>query len=395
MDAKFPAFVGGYGSGKTQCKLVRALADKFESPDSRIALYDPTYMDASTNTIPRLLAMLDTMPITYTYNRAEKRIDIDGFGQFIFRSMDNPETIVGYEVHRSHVDELDVLKQDKADIAWKKIISRNRQKVASGAPNQTRAYTTPEGFRFVYSRWKRNGGGDYQMVQAATTSNPHLPHDYVETLRNSYPAALLDAYLLGEFVNMASGSVFHCYDRRRHQSVETIKRGEPLHIGMDFNVTRMCAVVHVLRDNGPHAVAELAGVYDTPAMIELIKDRFRGHHIFAYPDASGNAKKSVNASSSDIILLKQAGFVVRAKPSNPSVKDRITATNILFERGKYWVNSDACPQYAESLEQLAYDKNGQPDKASGHDHAADAGTYFISYTHPAKGRPLPAPKYWK
>lgn len=48
------------------------------------------------------------------------------------------------------------------------------------------------------------------------------------------------------------------------------------------------------------------------------------------------------------------------------------------------VNDSKCPDFAESLEQQAYDKHGDPDKTSGHDHMNDAGTYPIVYEMPIK-----------
>jgi hypothetical protein len=90
----------------------------------------------------------------------------------------------------------------------------------------------------------------------------------------------------------------------------------------------------------------------------------------------------VDASKSDIALLEQAGFVVRANPANPAVKDRILASNKQFEICNFWVNSRNCPTVASNLEQQAYDKNGEPDKKSGFDHQNDATTYPIAYEFP-------------
>src|SRR5690554_7216264 len=53
----------------------------------------------------------------------------------------------------------------------------------------------------------------------------------------------------------------------------TMKPGEPLYIGMDFNVGKMAAVVHVKRDGLPRAVDEIIDGYDTPDMIRRIKER--------------------------------------------------------------------------------------------------------------------------
>jgi hypothetical protein len=164
-----------------------------------------------------------------------------------------------------------------------------------------------------------------------------------------------------------------------------IKPGEPLFIGCDFNVTKQAATVYVQRDGGKqwHSVAELVNMYDTPEMVRIIQSRWQsqGHKIYIYPDASGGSRKSVNASISDIALLEQAAFVVRSRPSNPAVRDRVMSTNAAFEAGRLRINADACPNVSSCLEQQTY-KNGEPDKSSGNDHQNDATTYPIAYEMP-------------
>jgi hypothetical protein len=231
------------------------------------------------------------------------------------------------------------------------------------------------------------------MVQAPTWSNPHLPEGYIQSLRDTYPSNLLDAYLEGKFVNLSSGTVAHAFDRVRNASTETTQPREPLYIGCDFNVTRQAAVVHVMRDKVPHAVDELVDMYDTPAMIQTIKERYPEHNITVYPDASGDSRKTVNASQSDIALLRKAGFRVKAHKKNPHIKDRVAAANKVFEDRRYFVNVERCREYTQALEQLAYDKNGMPDKNSGIDHIFDAGTYFIEFEYPIRKRevkPIPS-----
>jgi hypothetical protein len=151
---------------------------------------------------------------------------------------------------------------------------------------------------------------------------------------------------------------------------------------MDFNVTNMSAVVYVVRGKVWHAVDELKGIYDTPAMVQTIKERYPKHSIRVYPDASGKSRKSVNASVSDISLLESAGFAVYAHKANPPVKDRILAANKAMTHNMVKVNDDKCPEFARCLEQLVYDKNGEPDKSMNIDHLPDAGTYPIEYEMP-------------
>lgn len=76
------------------------------------------------------------------------------------------------------------------------------------------------------------------------------------------------------------------------------------------------------RKDGWHAVAELKGLFDTPDTVRVITEKWKsqGHRIVVYPDASGKNRKTNSASISDIALLQQAGFDVRAKSANPRLK---------------------------------------------------------------------------
>jgi len=385
-EARYPAFVGGFGSGKTYCLVVRALKLKTEHWGKSLAYYLPTYDLVRQIAFPRFTELLEEWGIKHTLNRHDNEITFAGTnGKVLFRTMDRPERIVGYEVADSCVDELDTLKPDDAQAVWNKIIARNRQD-KRGEKNTVAVGTTPEGFRFTYERWKRNPVEGYELIQAPTSSNAaNLPDGYIDSLQQSYPSNLLAAYLDGQFVNLTAGSVYPEFDRALNATNETIRESEPLHIGMDFNVANMAASINVMRDGKPRALDELIGLRDTPQMIAAIKDRFPGHHITVYPDQSGNSRKSVNASTSDITLLREAGFSVWHVNKNPRVKDRVMALNqAIHTNGEraLLVNPDKCPQLCMSLEQQAYDKNGEPDKTSGHDHINDAQGYFIEARYP-------------
>lgn len=393
LDCKFPAFVAGFGTGKSEVMCNSALLDSLEGgADSLIAMYEPTYDLVRLILAPRMEEKLQQWGVRYKYNKSENIIYTSNgqMGDFVLRTLDNPSRIVGYQSFRAKIDEIDTLKHEHASEAWIKIIARNRQVPSTYRPttnkpvNTVSIFSTPEGFRFVHDRWVVNRKPGYEMIQASTLSNPFLPDDYVDALRASYPAQLIDAYIDGQFVNLTSGTVYHAYNRERCRSRETIKEGEPLFIGQDFNVGKMASTVYVQRPNGWHAVAELSDLFDTPDVIRVINERWQsnGHRIIMYPDASGKNRKSNNASTSDIALLEQAGFDVRVNASNPAVKDRVLAMNKALECGKVWVNDSACPNAARGLEQQAYDKNGEPDKTGGVDHQNDASTYPIVYEMP-------------
>jgi hypothetical protein len=229
---------------------------------------------------------------------------------------------------------------------------------------------------------------------APTSSNKeHLPDDYIEGLMDQYPPNLVDAYLGGLFTNLTMGTVYGNFSRVLNSSTVALAGPEPLHIGMDFNVSRGCAIVHVLRDGLPVAVDEIVNSYDTPATIRIMKDRYDGFPVTVYPDASGKNRKSQNASQTDLQLLKDAGFRVKTITTNPQIKDRVQSMNAMFlnaqgER-RYKVNIAACPFYTDSLEQQAYDANGFPEKGAGKgDDLNDSGGYYIVNMFPIVRRKL-------
>ena len=379
--------VAGYGAGKTDAAVVRALRLKLAYPDQNLGYYLPTYDLVKRIVFPRFEEILTLYGYRYKLNETDKDLQIHGIkGQIIFRTMDKPEIIIGYEHADALVDELDTLKTDKAAEVWQKIVARNRQKKPDKSQNTIGVVTTPEGFRFVYEKWKRKPLKGSQIIKASTYSNlKNLEAQYIENLKDNYPDQMLKAYLDGEFVNLKQGSVYSEFDRRLNACNTQIQPFENLHVGLDFNVGQMAAVIHVMRDGDPHAVGELVGLLDTPVLIESIKRRFPEHRILAYPDASGKNRKSNNAAQSDVALLKQAGFLVLARAANPFVRDRVAAVNkLLHKDGKrrYRVNVDACPHLVECFEKQAYDKDGEPDKTSGFDHALDATGYFIAYKFP-------------
>lgn len=389
---RFPALVAGFGAGKSHGGIWRTLRLKRAYPKLNVAYYLPTYDLVARMALPRFSETLEQIGARFKANKNDSVIDIENCGSIILRTMDNPARIVAYEVADSICDELDTLPRDKAADVWNKVIARNRQKKPDGSANTVGVVTTPEGFRFVYERWQKNPADGYRLIKATTMSNEaNLPPGYIDSLRASYPSNLLAAYLDGEFVNLTAGSVYAEFDRALNANSATIAAGEALHIGMDFNVGNMSAVVCVVRGGLPMAVEELTRLLDTPAMIAAIRSRFTGHQIMIYPDASGNNRRSNNASESDIALLRAAGFTVLVAASNPAVKDRILSVNQMINREgerRLTINTDNCPMLIECMEKQAYDKNGEPDKSGGLDHLPDALGYFIYYKFPVRGRSM-------
>jgi len=154
--------------------------------------------------------MLEDAALSPVGNRSSYSIGTP-LGTILFRTMEDPDRLVGYEVGHSLLDELDTLPMAKAETVWQRALARNRLRLPGGRVNTMAVGTTPEGFRFVYERWGRDpltsAAQGYALYRGRTVDNLHLPADYVDNLRAIYPANLLEAYLNGEFVNLNDGLV--------------------------------------------------------------------------------------------------------------------------------------------------------------------------------------------
>lgn len=396
LNKKFKAYVGGFAAGKTYVGCAAICKNAYELPNIQQGYFAPTYTHIRDIFYPTIEEVAEKFGLSVKILKSDKEVFLIANGQvrsrIICRSLDRPETIVGFKIGHAMIDELDVMPMAKAQLCWRKIIARMRDN-AAGVKNSIDVTTTPEGFRFVHNQFIKQIADNpklaeiYGIVQASTYDNAaNLPDGYISSLMASYPPQLIEAYLKGQFVNLNSGSVYPAFNRTKNNTNAIIQEHETLHVGMDFNVMNMSAIISVIRDGTPYVLAELTGIRDTPTMAATLKDRFLGHDLVIYPDASGQNTSSKNASQSDLSILRQAGFTVRVNNQNPRVRDRVLAVNAMLENSKgerrLFINTANCPKLTESLEQQSYDKNGEPDKSTGHDHCNDAAGYFIAYEYP-------------
>ena len=155
------------------------------------------------------------------------------------------------------------------------------------------------------------------------------------------------------------------------------------------------------RSDGVFHVIDYLNIYgsNTHELCEEIKRRYPRSRITVYPDAAGAQRRSSANGMTDIIILQNAGFVVKAPRKHDPVRDRINATNARLCDANGTRNifvSPNCKHLIDSLDKYTYKENTQiPDKDSGYDHMFDAFSYCIAYMWPIR-RPttVQQPQRW-
>jgi len=372
---------------------LKMLAIMFKHPYADVVYAAPSHPLIKQILYPKVVEILEEAGIGYKINRSDATIKIEGHGSIICKTLENPDLLVGFECISCFIDEMDLLPTEKANMAFMKLSARIRQKFKPNPDgtvdkNQVFITTTPEGRKWVFQNFVKDPIKNSHLIQMSTYSNrENLPEGYIESLEDKFgDTPMLAAYLKGEFVNMEGNRVLPNYDRVLCDSDRKMEvTDKTIYISCDFNVTKQEAVVWVKDtiDNKTvfTAVDEFNKMYDTPEMISIVQEKYGTKQVMWYPDASGSSRKSVDASKSDITLLRACG-TVRVKSKNPLVKDRVAANDTSFKNGNLKVNSTLCPNVVEACEFMTYDQNQRPDKNLAVEHTFDAITYLGVYEFP-------------
>lgn len=373
------ALVGGRGCGKTEAFSLKMIVQASLHTGYVGAALSPTGKMAKQVLIDGesgISRMLDKHQIKHRFHKTDRRYEIffdHGTTVIYILSAENIRDALGFNLAFFGMDEADTMDTEVAFESWRKLSGALRSGNERHA--QKFAVSTPEGFGFMFQHWVQDVNETNQaqrrLIRGKSLDNIYLPDNYFDDLRATYPANYLKAYMEGEFVNMAGHTVYDHYEYENGENChgytyEDIGQQEILHIGLDFNVVGMSAIVAVIRAGTAYVIDEIVGVHNTPAMIAKIKEKFSKSKFVIYPDASGAFRNQVTDDTNHS-LLRNEGYDLRMHGrANPRVTDRVNSVNAMFYNGngnrRLLINRVTCPALHKSLITQTWVADGKPDK---------------------------------
>lgn len=140
LKNKFRAFVAGFGSGKTWVGCSSLCDKSWEFPKVPLGYFAPTYPQIRDIFFPTIDEVAFDWGLKTKIYESNKEVDIYYGRQYrstvICRSMEKPQTIVGFKIGHGLIDELDVMPTLKAQQAWRKIIARMSKPLGGYLPYQ-------------------------------------------------------------------------------------------------------------------------------------------------------------------------------------------------------------------------------------------------------------------
>jgi phage terminase large subunit len=248
---------------------------------------------------------------------------------------------------------------------------------------------TPRGYgNWSYEMYlKGKQDKEWDSFQYTTLDGGMVNKSEIEQARSDLDQRTFRQEFEGTFENY-SGAIyynFHPVDSVVDKQIDWTK---PLHIGMDFNVSPMSAAVAQVERDKLYFVDEVV-IYgsNTDEMCEEIRNRYGTKlPIFIYPDPAARQRKTSAGGKTDLSILQNAGFDVKAKPRHTAVRDRINTVNSRLKDSKgvrHIFISKYCRTLIKGLQRQTYKEDTNiPNKEDGFDHMNDALGYLVDYIKP-------------
>jgi phage terminase large subunit len=249
---------------------------------------------------------------------------------------------------------------------------------------------TPKGIgNWAYEIYQNSiDNANWQSYSFTTIDGGRVPQEEIEAAKQDLDERTFRQEYLATFETFA-GRIYYGFDRAHNIKSWDKPIPDVVYIGMDFNIDPMSAVIAVREGDQLYVIDEIRLFSsNTQEAVAEIKSRYGRSKVFVYPDPAGHQRKSSASGATDITILSNAGFVVKAPRHHTPVRDRINAVNsrLCSSSGIRQLYIDPkCKYTIEGLERQTYKEgSSQPDKDGGYDHMNDALGYMVDYLFPVK-----------
>lgn len=352
------------------------------NPGKNIFYIAPTYRQAKVIMWEMMKEEFGRRRWIKKINESDLVLTLKNNSKISLRSAENFDSMRGVSLDFAVLDEAAYMSPE----TWTKVI----RPALSDKQGNALFISTPNGMAnwyydlFLHASTTK----DWDAFQYTTLEGGNVPIEELEAAKSDLDAKTYSQEYLATFES-SGNIIYHAFDRA--ESIKEYSEENPpvLHIGADFNITPMSAVVAVKTLTGLHIIDEIIiPDSNTDEMAQEIKRRYPNNKIIVYPDPAGAARKTSAGGRTDHTILMEYGFTVKAPKSHLPVKDRINTVNRLLQDANGQRNlfiDPRCKQMINCISKHQYKEGTQiPDKTSGLDHANDALGYMVSFLYPLK-----------
>lgn len=399
--SRFRVLVAGRRFGKTYLAILELVLTALLEPQSICWYVAPTYRMAVDIAWDQLKAIVELIAPTKVQKISEGSLTVrfDNQSLIALKGAEDPDALRGRRLKKLVVDEF----------AW--IVKRAWTEVLRPSLADSRGsalfITTPRGFNWAYDLYLRGKqgdqdeeGGSWSSWQFTTLDGGRVSQSEIDEARNELDPKTFRQEFEASFEAMG-GRVYDLFTRepypRGNVDPSVLDDGGPILVGLDFNVNPMSAVI-AQRQRWP--AGERCVVIDsvelpssnTEEMARYLKEHYGmrtdewgervPRRVVICPDPAGGSRSTTAPlGTTDLTILRRAGFDVRALPSHPAVVDRINNVQAMLcsaDNTRRLIVHPRATALVKGLEGMVYKEGtSQPDKTLGLDHITDALGYLL------------------
>jgi hypothetical protein len=392
---RFRVLITGRRFGKTYLSMYELLRFASRKPNSKIFYVSPTYrMSKEIMWKPLKKLVTDKHWVKYT-NESDLSLILKNGSQISLKGADkSPDNLRGVGLDFLLLDEY----ADIPEEAWYEVL---RPTISDKHVTGNVLFVgTPRGFgNWSYDIYQKGLGDDpeWKSFKYTTLDGGQVDSEEIKQAMSDLDERTFRQEYLASFETY-SGVVY--YNFSRDETVRECKYDKDaiIHLGLDFNIDPMSAVLFHIKNNVVSIFDEIV-IYssNTDEFIEELLTRYPDKSkIIIYPDPASRQRKTSAGGKTDLMLLQNAGLSVKCKNTHALVRDRVNSVNAKLKSfdGKRTILIDnSCKTLINSLLKQIY-KEGTtiPEKDNGYDHMTDALGYAIEYIFPIVSN-LPKGKY--
>jgi len=387
-EQRFRVIIAGRRWGKTYL-ATRELARFSRWPDRRCWYIAPSYRMAKQIVWDPLKYRLMDLNWVSRVNESDLTIDLVNGSKISLRGADNRDSLRGVGLDFIVMDEFAYMDER----VWTEVL----RPTLSDKTGHAMFISTPVGkSNWAYDLFTspQQDAENWQSWQFTSLQGGRITAEEIEQARRDLDERTFRQEYEATFESYA-GRIYYAFDHGNIRQFR-VDRPEQIIIGMDFNIDPMCAVIGVRQGETVQLIDEIRIFSsNTQEMVSEIKARYPQSRVTVYPDPASRQRKTSAGGHTDLSILQNAGFTVKAPHAHDPVRDGINSVNsrLCDARGVRHVFVDPRLKYTiESLERHAYKEGtSQPDKDSGYDHMTDALRYMIHYIWPVRRDVTPQP----
>ena len=325
-------------------------------------------------------------------NESDLNITLVNGTTIAIRGADNFDSLRGLENHFIVMDEFAMIDPR----AWTEVL----RATLSNTLGHALFISTPTGkSNWAYDHFMRHleDAGHWSSHQYTSLEGGNIPPEGIEQARRDLDERTFRQEYEASFEDFV-GRIAWAFDREHNVRHLDNPDTRIIHCGIDFNVAPITCAVHVQQGDTMWQIDEVV-MYssNTNELVEEIKNRYPTSKVFAYPDPSGSQRKTSAGGNTDINILANAGFIVKAPRAHNAVKDRINSYNSRLcssDGVRHLYIDPGCKHTIDSMEKFCYKEGTQiPAKGGAHDysHMFDAASYCIDFLYPIRREYEPNP----